>query len=424
MRELTNWLSGGADPGSFPYSAVVAEFRRTGKHFVDKELLALLDQIRDAQPVPPAGPVTGPGEHPPTRLLRDFLDVALDKWDGRYDYRSYLALNLFRMPGADHVDDVPTVGVTTDPTAARRDRDQLFLALVADALAFESAAGAGTTDLLPQQRPEPALVVKRYRLGLRSAAPALTRLGLSDSVADREPAAAAAALHAAAVDARRAQLLELTMLPVYLVHDEYLFIRVLQAYECTFALLAGELRATITALDERLVEPAAERLGYARDQLNLAAPLFSLLATMQPESFRTFRVYTEGASAIQSRSYKLMESLCRPPEEPRLDSAAYRSVPELRDRLLAGQPSVEQAYRSAVGSGGLTGPQRQLLDQRMTEFAAAVLQWRQTHYRLAVRMLGTRPGTGYTEGTPYLAEVRSIPVFTTRSPRRTGGRTP
>jgi tryptophan 2,3-dioxygenase len=28
-----------------------------------------------------------------------------------------------------------------------------------------------------------------------------------------------------------------------------------------------------------------------------------------------------------------------------------------------------------------------------------------------MRMLGTRRGTGYTEGVPYLAEARSQPVF-------------
>jgi tryptophan 2,3-dioxygenase len=47
----------------------------------------------------------------------------------------------------------------------------------------------------------------------------------------------------------------------------------------------------------------------------------------------------------------------------------------------------------------------------MTAFAAALRRWRQTHYRIAVRMLGTRSGTGYTEGTPYLDEVRKVPVF-------------
>jgi tryptophan 2,3-dioxygenase len=217
------------------------------------------------------------------------------------------------------------------------------------------------------------------------------------------------------------------MLPVYVSHDEYLFIRVLQAYECVFAALADELRAAIGDLTAGRVRSAAERLAHARDQLATAGPLFSLLATMQPESFRTFRAYTEGASAIQSRSYKLVESLCRTPDAARLASAAYRSVPEVRAVVLGGAPTIDAAYDAAVRDGRLAAPDRDLLRRRMGEFAAALLQWRRTHHRLATRMLGERPGTGYTEGTPYLAAVRSVAVFTAvghgpcPSPEETGG---
>ncbi|MFF3868778.1 hypothetical protein [Micromonospora sp. NPDC001898] len=405
VRELTSWLSGGADPDSFPYLPVTAEFHRTGKHFVGKEFLALLDETRAHVAARATG--AGPADSGPVRLLRDFLDVALDKWDGRYDYRSYLALCLLGLPCGDGGGSVAAWAAT------RQGRDRIFVHLVADALAFELAAAAGTAELLPEQRPGPALVAKRHRLGVRAVSPALSRLGLT--VDDPQPAAAAAALHALVAADRSAaeeRAVRLSMLPVYLSHDEYLFIRVLQAYECVFAGLADELRATIDAIDAGRAVAAAERLGYARDQLASAAPLFSLLASMQPESFRTFRAYTEGASAIQSRSYKLMESLCRTPEGSRLDSAAYRSVPELRDRVRAGGPSVDAALRAAVRDGRLAGADRALVELRMREFAATVLHWRRTHHRLAVRMLGERPGTGYTEGTPYLAEVRSIPVFT------------
>ena len=47
----------------------------------------------------------------------------------------------------------------------------------------------------------------------------------------------------------------------------------------------------------------------------------------------------------------------------------------------------------------------------MREFAVTLLRWRRTHYRIAVRMLGERTGTGYTEGAPYLKSVQAIPVF-------------
>ncbi|MCP2322941.1 tryptophan 2,3-dioxygenase [Hamadaea flava] len=388
MRELASWLSGDRRPDRFPYDAVVAEFQRTGKHFVAKDLLVLLDQARRTA-VAPAGAQSA------DRFLRDFLDVTLDKYDGRYDYQTYLALSLIRLPD--------------DPATVRRRHDELTVQLIADALRFELAAASGATKLLPRQRPAVTLVTKRYRLGVRAFAPALSRLGLLTTAAP-DPAAAAAQLCEVALtrqDTTERRALDASMLPVDQVHDEYLFIRVLQGYETTFAALATELGQAVEDVTTGQADSAAERLAYARQLLDGAAPLFSLMATVQPESFRTFRVYTEGASAIQSRSYKRVESLCRMPAQPRLDSTAYRSVPEVRDTVLAGQPSVAEAY----GSAELTGPQRDLLDRRMTEFSTVLLQWRQTHYRIAVRMLGTRPGTGYTEGTPYLAAVRDIPVF-------------
>ncbi|MFI9528499.1 tryptophan 2,3-dioxygenase family protein [Micromonospora rosaria] len=428
-------MSGVADPGTFPYSPVLREFHRVGKHFVKPDLLAQLDHVRARVTVPDPTPAGGPD---PARLLRDFLDVALDKWDGRYDYRSYLALRLLGLPvdtddlpdraapgdaarddppGRDAADRDPAADAEPplDPAGSRRRHDLLLVRLIADALAFEVAAGVGS-DLLPHQRPPAEVVAKRHRLGLRAVAPALARLGLAGEVDGRDPAEAATALHARALreDPDAARVLRLSMLPVYLSHDEYLFIRVLQGYECVFAQIAGELHATQGDLAAGRASRAAQRLAHARDQLTTAGPLFSLLATMQPAAFRTFREYTDGASAIQSRSYKLMESLCRVPERQRLDSAAYRSVPEVRDRVLVGHPSIDGAYRSAVHEGRLAGSDRSLVESGMDAFATAVLQWRRTHYRLAVRMLGTRPGTGYTEGTPYLAQVRAIPVFTAR----------
>jgi hypothetical protein len=344
VHELTSWLSGPSGPRTFPYPTVLREFHRVGKHFVEKELLALLDEARARV----AGATTAVGDDP-ARQLTDFLDVALDKWDGRYDYRSYLALRLLRLPcGAE---DPPPAA---DDVTARRARDRLFVRLVADAMAFEAAAAARTTDLLPQQRPGPTVVTKRCRLGVRAALPGLARLGLAGAVGDGEPATTAAALHAVAadLDADGVPPLRLSMLPVHVTHDEYLFIRVLQAYECLFAGVADELRAAVAALAGGDARPAADRLGYAGDLLATAGPLFSLLATMQTESFRTFRQYTEGASAIQSRSYKLVESLCRTPEEDRLDSVAYRSVPEVRARCgPASRQSTRRTGRPCVRAG-------------------------------------------------------------------------
>jgi tryptophan 2,3-dioxygenase len=221
------------------------------------------------------------------------------------------------------------------------------------------------------------------------------------------------------------RMLRLSLLPVYLAHDEYLFIRVLQLFETTFAVMAVQLQAAVREIRDGDWAAAASGLALATLVLRESAPLFSLLATMQVESFRQFRVYTEGASAIQSRNYKIVESLCRRPDEDRLESTAYQSVPEVRDRVLRGQPTLDQAFTDALARRRLSTTGRDALTTAMHELADTLLRWRQTHYRLAVRMLGERPGTGYTEGTPYLKAVRSIPVFrATDMTRQSGGDEP
>ena len=393
LPELAPWLSS-PDPETFPYDAVVTEFHRAGKHFVAYELLALLDAVRAALPG---------GSDPGSRQLARFLDIALDKWDGRYDNPSYLAVDLLPLPG-------------TGEGSVAWQRDRLVAMLVADTLRFELAAADRRTVLLPQMRPDLRIVAKRCRLGLRAVAPALARQGLAVDFDASDPLTAAREVCRVVADDMRpaeARTLRLTMLPVSLVHDEHMFIRMLQSYETTFALMAVELEAAVAALADGRAEAAVRAITAAERALREAAPLWSLVATVQREAFLAFREFTEGASAIQSRSYKRVESLCRHPDPARLDSAAYHSVPELRARVLAGEPSLDETLTAARASGRLAAEEDDRVRSAMDALETALLKWRQSHYRLAVQMLGERRGTGYTEGVPYLERTRRLPVFTT-----------
>ncbi|MDH6226750.1 tryptophan 2,3-dioxygenase [Streptomyces sp. MJP52] len=415
MNELTDWLTDPV-PSRFPYDAVVDQYHRVGKHFVSEQLLKDLAVARErlAQAAT-ADEADAAAEE--DGLLTRFLDTALDKWDGRYDYPTYTSLSVLGLPTAD---DGPRAAAS-----ARARRDRLVVQLLADLLRFELAAVEGRTDLLPEMRPDDRLVEKRCRLALRVARPALARLGHGDPLTAADPVAQAAQLwefvDGELLDDHERRVLRLSMLPVYVSHDEHMFIRVLQTFETTFALLALSLRTAIGDLGAARTGPAVAHLAVAETALAESAPLFSLLATMQIESFRTFREYTEGASAIQSRNYKLVESLCRTPDRDRLDSPAYRSTPEVRERILNGQPTLDDACATALDDGRFTAADRERLTAAMLTLASALRRWRQTHYRIAVRMLGTRSGTGYTEGTPYLSHVRTIPVF--RSVKDTAGDT-
>ncbi len=424
---IAHWLSS-RNADDFPYDVVVAEFHRVGKHFVATQLLDALAGVRAALPEV-CGSVTS------VLLLDQFLDTALDKRDGRYANPTYLGLSLLPLPAVDDLGH--------DLSAAERRYDRLFAQLIADAARFEIAAaegatallpqmrpdtrttakrcrlglqvaGPGATALLPQMRPDTRTTAKRCRLGLQVAGPAARRLGLSEGVAVDDPIAGARrqwANLAADLSLKERRTLQLTMLPVSLIHDEYQFIRVLQSFEATFALVAAQLQAAVRALTGGESDLALPRIQAAETALREAAPLFSLVATMQAEAFHTFREFTEGASAIQSRNYKIVESLCRQPDPSRLDSAAYLSVPEVRERVLAGQVTLDDAFQAARAADYLSARDVEDLEQAMRRFAATLLRWRRTHYGIAVRMLGERTGTGYTEGSPYLKEVQTIPVF-------------
>lgn len=161
------------------------------------------------------------------------------------------------------------------------------------------------------------------------------------------------------------------MLPVYISHDEHMFIRVLQTFETTFALLALSIRTAIGDLDDARTGDATGHLAVAETVLAESAPLFSLLATMQVESFRVFRDFTDGASAIQSRNYKLVESLCRVPDKDRLDSPAYRSTPEVHERVLVSQPTLDEACGAALADPRFSAADRERLTASMLGFGQA-----------------------------------------------------
>jgi tryptophan 2,3-dioxygenase len=377
-------------PETFPLSEVISEFRRVGKHFVSPELLQLLAKARKLLPQG-------------ADALRRFLDTTLDKYDGRYDNPTYLALHDLPLPS--------TAGRCPLHTGeAEAQRDRLVVLLVADLLRFEIDALDGTHDLLPEMRPDARIVAKRCTLGLLVLRPAMERLGL-DTITHSEGAIEVARDLCRRVASTHSEqdkrMLAVTLLTVSTVHDENLFVRVLQSYETSFALAVVQLNAAIVALMAKDATRAAGALQTAERAMREISPMFSLVATMRPEAFVAFREYTHGASAIQSRNYKLIESLCRLPAAERIAGPGYEAVPEVRERIVAGQPTIEDARRAA----NLTADQAAELSHAMAAFEAAITDWRRMHHNLAMRMLGVRRGTGYTEGVPYLAEARSQPVF-------------
>jgi hypothetical protein len=327
--ELQRWLSRTA-PQSVPLDAVVAELRRAGKHHAAPELLEALAQARAALP---------PGDRP----LRRFLDTALDMYDGRFDTTTYLALHDLPMPTmAGH----GSLGFDMGRAAVQC--DLLVMLLVADLLRFELAALDGTTHLLPRRRPTRDTVAERCTLGMWVLGPAMMRLGLEAHEDPRDPIATARrvceTVAAGQTDEER-RMLAVTLLPVSAAHDESLFVRVLQSYETSFALIGVQLEAAIVAAASGDAARAVRALRAADQALREARPLSALLATIEPDAFRE---HPDRVSVVRLRSYATVQRRCR--AAPTVRDAVAR-CPDPTGEIRAALAAVEASFPAPASFG-------------------------------------------------------------------------
>lgn len=260
---------------------------------------------------------------------------------------------------------------------------RLASALVADTLEFEQQAA--TTDL------------RLRATRIRHLSRLLAELG--------EQTHAIISAHAVlgTLSQRERDALRFSVLPVSTLRHEYLFLRILQFFELTFVTVNHELAAASIALIAGEVGAAAVHLSSAAKRLRRAQRGWPALATLQPAAFHQFRDYTTGSSALQSHAYKLMEAYCRRPSEERLMSRAYHDIPAIRDKIQAGRiitlsdtlRNVNRLSTADVETVAALAHSARRLDE-------VYLAWKRSHYSLAGRLIGSRPGTGHTEGVSYL----------------------
>jgi tryptophan 2,3-dioxygenase len=266
------------------------------------------------------------------------------------------------------------------------------------------------------------LIRKRIRKGARFTAPWSSpgespRPGLDYllELAKRpeQPDAARLLLAAlpAATDTDAALRIAVSVLPVDVHHDEYLFIRVLQASEATFVSLADHLRAAIAGIRARNAEAARAAVITASQCVAQGGRLFSILATMSADSFQRFRQFTEGASAIQSEHYKRFELLCGVPAAHRLASAAFSNVPALQAEAHGNPETLTCAYLDTRSQGWFGAAEWESIDSALDQLEETHQRWKTTHFRIAGMMLGDAPGSGYTAGVPYLRELLDNRLF-------------
>jgi tryptophan 2,3-dioxygenase len=221
-------------------------------------------------------------------------------------------------------------------------------------------------------------------------------------------------------------------------HDELLFITIHQAYELWFKQILHEIDAAIIMMSEDRLAAAARTIRRVVEIEKLLVTQIHILETMSPINFLAFRDQLNPASGFQSMQFREIEFASGQKHESLLhefrdDEFAYG---RLQKRFAAA--SLGDAFFAVLRRRGLEAPENGTADkmqnqeerkkeyekrtravlevlthfeERYEEFqlAEALLEhdeyfslWRSHHIKMVERMVGTKRGTGGSEGVGYL----------------------
>ena len=218
-------------------------------------------------------------------------------------------------------------------------------------------------------------------------------------------------------------------------HDELLFITIHQAYELWFKQVLHELDAAMVTMNEDRLAAAAQTMRRVVEIEKLLITQIHILETMTPINFLGFRDQLNPASGFQSMQFREIEFASGHKQENilnefRADEFAYA---RLRKRFAA--PSLGDGFFAALRARGFDAPENENIvdederkkrygkrtravleilthfEKRYEEFqlAEALVEhdeyfslWRSHHIKMVERMVGTKRGTGGSEGVGYL----------------------
>ncbi len=215
-------------------------------------------------------------------------------------------------------------------------------------------------------------------------------------------------------------------------HDELLFITVHQVYELWFKQCLHELtfaRDAMLAGDTYRPRHALTRVHVIERVL---IEQIAVLETMTPQDFLAFRSLLAPASGFQSVQFRELEFLSGARDD-RFVARLHQASPDEQDRLRRrlAEPSLWDAFVILIQERGfgmkteeerraslLTIARDRVRSGELWDLAEALLghdalasQWRSRHVDMVERQIGTKSGTGGSNGAPYLRERLGVRYF-------------
>jgi tryptophan 2,3-dioxygenase len=227
-------------------------------------------------------------------------------------------------------------------------------------------------------------------------------------------------------------------------HDEPLFIIIHQTYELWFKLILHEMDMILEMMDAGRARRATFYMKRIIAIMKLLVQQIHILETMSPRDFLGFRYALSPASGFGSSQFREIELLTGIRNQELLDRFKSEDAHERLLKRFHG-PSLGESYYKMLRSKGFDLPEgkeglsdaevEQLQDKRirellriyededqfgdlldlaesLVEFDEQMYFWRAHHMTVVERMIGSKRGTGGSDGVTYLQSTltkRSFP---------------
>ena len=218
-----------------------------------------------------------------------------------------------------------------------------------------------------------------------------------------------------------------TLLSLPAQHDEMLFIIIHQVYELWFKELLHEVDTIIEHLQWDRILAAHRLLRRCIEIERVLVSQIAVLETMSPQDFLTFRDNLMPASGFQSWQFRELEIASGIKDEGALKNYPESSVAYARLRKRLDSDSIRDAFYALLRRRGFNLPadgrgsqearleeltrifqdadrhyDLYLLAESLIEYDEAFGLWRLRHVKMVERMIGSKSGTGGSQGSAYL----------------------
>lgn len=224
-------------------------------------------------------------------------------------------------------------------------------------------------------------------------------------------------------------------------HDEMLFIIIHQSYELWFKQILHEFDKLRPDLENGNTWAAVKTISRVLTILKTMVSQIDILETMTPLEFNSFRGFLQQASGFQSVQFREMEIICGMrssqiikvhSDQPELQQQLIKREKEstiwesfclflnvhgydieipgrVNEHGLIHEPSVKN--QSVLIEIMNEKPELAHLCELFVDYDEGLQEWRYRHVKMVERTIGTKKGTGGSDGAKYLRKTLNNPIF-------------